>query len=225
MKYVPGLFLILILILTLSLAGCTSPSSTEGNTPLQTPTSGVPDHTVTGTFSVQGTPTPTHIQTSISPSTRTAGETSIPTSVQTSSPAFTQTAGETLVSTSVQTPTPTQAPVTQSNEPAISITELNLQGQYLKITNNGMTSVAMTGYTITNGQGSTLTFIDWPRGDGSTFTFVLNPHSTVTVYYAKEGTVTATELYWPTGGDAWSNPGDTAYLYDPQGRLVSSRTA
>jgi hypothetical protein len=42
--------------------------------------------------------------------------------------------------------------------------------------------------------------------------FVLSPHSTVTVYYAKEGTVTATELYWPTGGDTRSNPGGTAYL-------------
>ena len=88
-----------------------------------------------------------------------------------------------------------------------------------------MTPVVMTGYKITNSQGRTLTFIDWPRGDGSTFTFVLNPQSTVTVYYAKEGTVTATELYWPTGGDAWSKPGDIANLYDSQGRLVSSRTA
>ena len=124
--------------------------------------------------------------------------------------------------TQTQTPTQTQPPADGSQ---VSITELNLQGEYLKIRNNGMTPVAMTGWKITNGKGKSLTFIDWPRGDGTTFTYVLSPQSTVTVYYAREGTVTATELYWPTGGGTWSQPGDTAYLYNPQGKLVSSFTA
>jgi hypothetical protein len=109
--------------------------------------------------------------------------------------------------------------------PHVVITELNLGGKYLKLKNNEMTPVVLTGWKISNGQGRSITFIDWPRGDGTTFTFVLYPLNTVTVYYGREGTVTADALYWPTGADAWSRPGDTAYLYNPQGRLASSLTA
>jgi len=128
------------------------------------------------------------------------------------------------------TPIPASAQIPASgtipvNEPTISITELNLQGEYLKLKNNEMTPVSMTGWKISNGKGESLTFIDWPEPDGSTFTFVLYPFSTVTIYYAREGMVTATELYWPTGKGMWSRPGDTAYLYSPQGVLVSSLTA
>ena len=209
MKHILGL--VLILILSLCLAGCISPSSTQGSTPIQTPTPGGRYVTITDT--VLATPPPTFIQTSI--------QTSIPTPIQTSI----QTSISIPVQTSIQTPRPTQSPGSQVDGSSVSITELNLQGEYLKITNNGMTPVVMTGWKITNGQGKSFTFIDWPRGDGSTFTFVLSPQSTVTVYYAREGTVTATELYWPTGKGMWSRQGDTAYLYDPQGSLVSSLTA
>jgi len=128
----------------------------------------------------------------------------------------------TLIPASAQIPANGTIPV---NVPMISISELNLQGEYLKLKNNEMTPVSMTGWKISNGKGRSFSFIDWPNGDGSTFTFVLYPLSTVTIYYAKEGIVTATDLYWPSGKDTWSRPGDTAYLYSPQGVLVSSLTA
>ena len=128
----------------------------------------------------------------------------------------------TLIPASAQIPANGTIP---TGVPIISITELNLQGEYLKLRNNEMTPVSMTGWKISNGKGRSFSFIDWPNGDGSTFTFVLYPLSTVTIYYAKEGIVTATDLYWPSGKGTWSQPGDTAYLYSPQGVLVSSITA
>ena len=67
----------------------------------------------------------------------------------------------------------------------ISLSELNLQGKYVRITNSGTTPVVMTGWKITNSQGNALTFIDFPLGGGTTFTYVLNPYSTLTVYFGK----------------------------------------
>lgn len=105
----------------------------------------------------------------------------------------------------------------------IFISDLNVLDEYVKITNNGLTPVTMTGWKIVAGSSQrSITFIDWPQGNGRTFSFTLYPLTTVTVYYGKSGTVTATELYWPSAQDAWNNTGDTAYLYDSDGRLVSS---
>ena len=62
------------------------------------------------------------------------------------------------------------------------------------------------------------------EGSKHTYTFpsyTLNAGSTVTVY-TKKGTDSATELYWQLGGPIWNNDGDTAYLYDSNGKLVSS---
>jgi hypothetical protein len=116
-----------------------------------------------------------------------------------------------------------------STEPApatgqeIYISDLNVRDEYVKITNNGLTPVTMTGWKIVAGSSQrSISFIDWPLGNGRTFSFTLYPLTTVTVYYGKSGTVTATELYWPSARDAWNDAGDTAFLYDSDGHLVSS---
>ncbi len=118
------------------------------------------------------------------------------------------------------TPTPTPAP-----EEAVFISDLNLQEDYVKITNSGLTQVDLTGWKIVEGNTrQTITFIAFPQGNGQTFTFTLYPLTTLTVYYGKTGPVTATEAYWPSAKNVWNDQGDTAYLYNPQGHLVSSLT-
>jgi hypothetical protein len=118
------------------------------------------------------------------------------------------------------TPAPTPAP-----EQAVFISDLNLQEDYVRITNSGLTPVDLTGWKIVEGNTrQTITFIAFPQGNGQTFTFTLYPLTTLTVYYGKSGPVTATEAYWPSAKNVWNDQGDTAYLYDPQGNLVSSLT-
>jgi len=107
----------------------------------------------------------------------------------------------------------------------VSLTELNLQGKYVRITNLGPTPVVMTGWKITNSRGNALNFIEYPLGGGTTFTYVLNPYSTLTIYFGKEGMVSANELYYPFGVDFWNQQGDTASLWNPQGQLAGRISA
>ncbi len=128
----------------------------------------------------------------------------------------------------IPTAFPTQAPTSEVTLPGqntgISLTELNLAGKYVRITNTGTTPVVMTGWKITNSQGASLTFIDFPLGDGTTFTYVLNDDSTLTVYFGRDGMISANELYYPDGVDFWNQNGDSASLYNPQGQLVGRIT-
>ncbi len=121
---------------------------------------------------------------------------------------------------------PTISPtVVPGQSTGVSLPELNLPGKYVRITNSGSTPVVMTGWKITNSQGNSLNFIDFPLGGGTTFTYVLNPYSTITVYFGREGMVSASELYYPYGTDFWNQNGDTASLYNPQGQLVGRISA
>jgi hypothetical protein len=86
--------------------------------------------------------------------------------------------------------------------------------EYVKITNKGKTAVSMRGWKITD-QDAIHTY-KFPS------TFVLKSKTTVTLYTGK-GTKSATKLYWGRGAFVWNNEGDTAYLYDAQGNLVSKR--
>ena len=123
---------------------------------------------------------------------------------------------------------PTISPTTGgdvSGSNAIALTELNLQGKFVRITNTGTTPVVMTGWKITNSRGDSLNFIDFPLGGGSTFTYTLNPFSTLTVYFGKEGMISSNELYYPPGVDFWDPQGDTASLYNAQGQLAGRISA
>jgi hypothetical protein len=118
-------------------------------------------------------------------------------------------------------PTPDgQSGTTSGN--GVVISDLNLVQDWVRITNTGSHAVSMTGWRLTNAGGrNSLTFIDWTNPDGSTYTFTLLPHTTVTVYSGTTGTPTNTRLYWPYD-NLWNDSGDTAYLYNPEGTLVSS---
>jgi hypothetical protein len=133
----------------------------------------------------------------------------------------------TIPVTPVATPLPTQISPggNTAQGTGVSLTGFSLQGRFVRISNTGSAPVVMTGWKITNRQGNSLTFIDYPLGDGSTFTYVLNPSATLTVYFGKDGAMTDTELYYPGGGNFWNAQGDTASLYDSRGQLVGSITA
>lgn len=87
--------------------------------------------------------------------------------------------------------------------------------EYVKITNKGTKAVSMKGWKVTD------------KGKKHTYSFpssyTLKAKTTVTLYTGK-GKNTPTKLYWGQGWYVWNNDGDTAYLYNAQGKLVSSKT-
>ena len=86
--------------------------------------------------------------------------------------------------------------------------------EYVKITNKGTTAISLKGWKI-NDKGAIHTY----RFPSS---YTLKAKTTVTLYTGK-GTNTATKLYWGRSAYVWNNEGDTAYLYNAQGKLVSTR--
>jgi|GEM_PF-2596335 len=104
------------------------------------------------------------------------------------------------------------ATTTPPPEPTVHISDLNLQEEWVKITNSGASPVTMTGWKITD-EGEKHTYI-FPQ-------FILSSGATVTLHTGK-GTDTATELYWGGGGYIWNNDGDTATLYDASGNLIDT---
>jgi Lamin Tail Domain len=86
--------------------------------------------------------------------------------------------------------------------------------EYVKITNKGTTAVSMRGWKVTD-KGAKHTY-KFPS------TFVLKSKNTVTLYTGK-GKNTSTKLFWGRAAFVWNNEGDTAYLYNAQGKLVSTK--
>jgi len=86
--------------------------------------------------------------------------------------------------------------------------------EYVQITNKGTTDVKMSGWKITD-KGPEYTY-PFPSS------YTLKAKTTVTLYTGK-GTNSAAKLFWGRGSYVWNNEGDTAYLYDAQGKLVSTR--
>lgn len=120
------------------------------------------------------------------------------------------------------TPSPTPAPGPKTTQSTVYLSDLDVIGESLKITNGGNEKVVMTGWKISNREGRSFTFIEYPLGNGSFFIYTLKPHSTVTIHTGSEGNPSSLHLYWPE--EMWNNAGDTAYLYNPGGVLVSTLT-
>jgi len=108
---------------------------------------------------------------------------------------------------------------TSSNKVSISALYVGAPHQtvnqeYVKITNKGTTAISMKGWRITD------------KGAKHTYKFsssyTLKAKSTVTLYTGK-GKNTSTKLFWGRAAFVWNNEGDTAYLYNAQGKLVSKR--
>ena len=99
-----------------------------------------------------------------------------------------------------------------STESMVYVSELNLQDEWVKLSNGG---------------GSPVSLKEWKIGDEGnkhTFTFpayTLNSETTLTLYTGK-GANSATVMYWGSGSPIWNNDGDKAYLYNSNGELVST---
>jgi hypothetical protein len=86
--------------------------------------------------------------------------------------------------------------------------------EWVQVSNQGTTAVNMQGWKITD-EGAKHTY-SFPY-------YVLNSGSTVTLYTGI-GTDNGNILFWNSGSFIWNNDGDTAYLYNDQGQLVSTKT-
>ena len=89
----------------------------------------------------------------------------------------------------------------------------NLNDEYVIISNNGNTSVNLTGYTLSDEANHTFVFPD----------FVLESRGLVTIHTGS-GNNTDDELYWGSKYPIWNNDHDTAYLRDAEGELLDTYT-
>lgn len=115
---------------------------------------------------------------------------------------------------STTVPPTEESETTSSTESSVYVTDLNLQEEWIQISNIGSSPVSLDGWKIED------------EGSKHTYTFpsyTLNAGSTVTVYTGK-GTDSEIELYWQLD-DPILNYDDTVYLYDDSGKLVSKRAS
>ena len=92
------------------------------------------------------------------------------------------------------------------------MSDLSLTDEWIKVTNKGSSPVSLGGWKIEDeGNKYTLTFPSYTMSAGSTVTL-----------YTGKGTASTNELYWHLASPIWNNDGDTAYLYDNNGQLVST---
>jgi competence protein ComEC len=98
-----------------------------------------------------------------------------------------------------------------SAKSTVYVSDLNLQDERVQISNTGSSPVSLNGWKIED------------EGSKHIYTFqsyTLNAGTTVTIF-TRMGTNSATELYWQLDDPIWNNDGDTAYLYDDSGKLIS----
>lgn len=91
----------------------------------------------------------------------------------------------------------------------------NRNDEWVRITNRGSADVDLSGWVLKDTSASHR----YPFPDG----FLLGPGASVTVRTGC-GTDTAADLHWCNERSAvWNNSGDTAFLLDPPGNIVSSQ--
>ena len=134
----------------------------------------------------------------------------------TSTPASTATPATTSTPTSTATPATTVTPTVTSTPAATSsgvyITDLDVQDEWITVTNAETAGVNLTGWTIAD------------EGTRNTYTFplfTLSPGADVTVH-SGPGNDTVSDLYWGRGTPVWNNDGDFATLADANGTVVST---
>ena len=92
---------------------------------------------------------------------------------------------------------------------SVSITALDLKGETVKITNSGSSSVSLAGWKLTD------------EGAKHSYTFTGTTVPVAGSVTIASGTATG-DIKWKND-NVWNNDGDTAYLYDGSGRLVSQK--
>lgn len=115
--------------------------------------------------------------------------------------------------TTVTTTTSSSVRIDYINYDAPGNDRNNPNGEYVVIKNCGSNSVNMKGWKLKDKAGHTYTFPS----------ITLKPGDTVYIY-SGTGTDHDHVLYWGKDIPIWNNDGDTAYLYDPNGKLVDTYT-
>jgi hypothetical protein len=110
-------------------------------------------------------------------------------------------------------PTTTTTTAGPAGGNAIAVAGVDCQGEAVTVRNGGSSPADLTGWSI-HDEGSNHTY-RFPAG------FTLPPGGSVTV--RSGGPAGPGELAW-TGQSVWNNTGDTAYLVNAGGALVSSRS-
>ena len=90
----------------------------------------------------------------------------------------------------------------------------NLNGEWVQLTNSGIDTVLLNGWTLSDRSGS-FTYI-FPA-------FTLEPGSTVKIYTGT-GTLNNTALFMGLDEPVWGNTGDTAVLRDFRGIIVDKKS-
>ena len=96
-----------------------------------------------------------------------------------------------------------------SGSGSVSITALDLQGETVKITNSGSYPVSLAGWKLTD------------EGAKHSYSFTGTTLPAAGSVTLSSGTASG-DLKW-TSKNVWNNDGDTAYLYDGSGKLVSQK--
>jgi micrococcal nuclease len=86
----------------------------------------------------------------------------------------------------------------------------NLNGEYVVIENKGKKTVSLDGWVLEDSDGNSFTLRN----------ITLKPGELVRIHSGK-GMNTTTDVYLGFSTPIWDNDGDTAYLYDKNGNLVS----
>lgn len=102
----------------------------------------------------------------------------------------------------------TTAPMS-SGAGAVAITALDLKGETVTVTNGGSSAVSLAGWRLTD------------EGAKHAYTFAGTTLPASGAVIISSGTAIG-DLKW-TNTNVWNNDGDTAYLYDGSGRLVSQK--
>lgn len=106
------------------------------------------------------------------------------------------------------TPTP-PAPTIPPGSSPVAITALNLRGETVTVTNGGSSPACLDGWRLTDeGANHVYTFAGTTLPAGGSVTLATGS--------------AAGDVRWKSD-NVWNNDGDTAYLYDAAGRLVSTR--
>lgn len=90
----------------------------------------------------------------------------------------------------------------------------NLDGEYIVFRNTGADELDLSDYRVEDQAGHT-----YYVPDGVT----LAPGAQITLYTG-EGANTESELYWGYDRAIWNNDGDTVFVFDDTGELVTQRS-
>ncbi len=120
--------------------------------------------------------------------------------------------GSTAYRSTTEKPEPSESITPSFTESTVYVSDLNLKDEWVKISKTGSSPVSMTAWKIEDeGRKHTYTFPSYTLDSGSSVTVS-----------TEKGTDSATKLYWQLDDPIWNNDGDTAYLYNNDGKLVST---